>query len=185
MWYPPSEELQKWKGTVPSSQKWENTHILDKVSLRKYLWILAQLRARNVMLCIMFSLSVCHLKNYIYEVWEYLLLIHISSVQFSHSVMSKSLWPMDCSKPGFPVHQQVLELAQTHVHWVGDAIQSSHSCHPLLLPSILPSIRVFSVSQFFASGGQSIGISASASVLPMNIQDWFLLGLITQNKLKI
>ena len=67
MWYPPSEELQKWKGTVPSSQKWENTHILDKVSLRKYLWILAQLRARNVMLCIMFSLSVCHLKNYIYE----------------------------------------------------------------------------------------------------------------------
>ena len=67
MWYPPSKELQKWKGTVPSSQKWKNTHILDKVSLRKYLWILPQLRARNVMFCIMFSLSVCHLKNYIYE----------------------------------------------------------------------------------------------------------------------
>ena len=45
-------------------------------------------------------------------------------------------------------------------------------CHPLLLPpSIFPSIRVFSKSQFFVSGGQSIGVSASASVLPMNIQD--------------
>ena len=62
--------------------------------------------------------------------------------------------------------------------------------HLLLLPSILPSIRVFyyyyyyftvlygsfQMSQFFASGGQSIGVSASTSVLPMNIQDWFLLG---------
>ena len=51
-------------------------------------------------------------------------------------------------------------------------------CHPLFLPpSILPSIMVFPMSQFFASGGQSIGVSASASVLPMNIQDWFPLGL--------
>ena len=53
-------------------------------------------------------------------------------------------------------------------------------CHSLLfLPSIFPSIRVFSneSSQFFASGGQSIGVSASASVLPMNTQDWFSLGL--------
>ena len=45
-------------------------------------------------------------------------------------------------------------------------------CHPLLLlPSIFPSIRVFQISQFFASGGQSIGVSASTSILPMNIQD--------------
>ena len=51
-------------------------------------------------------------------------------------------------------------------------------CHPhLLLPSICPSIRVFPTSQLFASGGQSIGASASGSVLPMNIQDWFPLGL--------
>ena len=50
-------------------------------------------------------------------------------------------------------------------------------CHPLLLlPPIPPSIRVFSESQFFASGGQSIGVSASASVLPMDTQDWFPLG---------
>ena len=50
-------------------------------------------------------------------------------------------------------------------------------CHSLLLPSMFPSIRVFSMSQFFASGGQSIGVSALASVLPMNIQGWFSLGL--------
>ena len=52
---------------------------------------------------------------------------------------------MACSTPGFPVHHQLMELAQAHVHWVGDAIQPSHPCHPLfLLPSIFPSIRVFS-----------------------------------------
>ena len=52
---------------------------------------------------------------------------------------------MDCSTPGLPVHHQLPELAQTHVHRVSDAIQSSHLCHPLLLlPSIFPSIRVFS-----------------------------------------
>ena len=52
---------------------------------------------------------------------------------------------MGCSPPGFPVHHQVPECAQTHVHRVGDAIQPSHLCCPLLLPpSIFPSIRVFS-----------------------------------------
>jgi len=51
-------------------------------------------------------------------------------------------------------------------------------CHPLLLPpSIFPTSRSFPLSQFFASGGQSIGVSASASVLAMSIQDWFPLGL--------
>ena len=49
-------------------------------------------------------------------------------------------------------------------------------CHPLLLPSIFPSIRVFSSESGLPSGGQSIGASASASVLPMNIQGWYPLG---------
>ena len=53
--------------------------------------------------------------------------------------------PKDCSMPGFPVLCYLLEFTQTHVHWVSDAIQPSHLCHPLLLlPSIFPSIRVFS-----------------------------------------
>ena len=55
---------------------------------------------------------------------------------------------------------------------------------PLLLPSVFPIIRSFPVSQFFTSGGQSIGISASASVLPVNIQDWFPLGLTGLNSLQ-
>ena len=46
--------------------------------------------------------------------------------------------------PGFPIHHQLLELAQTHVHRVGDAIQSSHPLSPLLLPLIFPSIKGFS-----------------------------------------
>ena len=83
---------------------------------------------------------------------------------------------MDCSTPDFPVlHYYLPEFNQTHVHWVSDAIQLI-LCHPLLLHSVFPSIRVFSKSQFFTSGGQSIGVSASASVLPMNTQDWFPLG---------
>ena len=61
----------------------------------------------------------------------------------SHSVVSDPSDPVDCSTPGFPVLHHLPEFAQTHVHWVGDVIQSS--CHPLLLlPSIFPSIRVFS-----------------------------------------
>ena len=53
--------------------------------------------------------------------------------------------PMNRSTPGLPVHHQFLEFTQTHVHWVGDPIQPSHPCRPLLLlPSIFPSIRVFS-----------------------------------------
>ena len=55
-------------------------------------------------------------------------------------------------------------------------------CPLLLLPSILPATGSFPVNQFFTSGGQSIGVSASVSVLPMNIQDWFpleLTGLIS------
>ena len=85
---------------------------------------------------------------------------------------------MDCSTPGFPVHQQLLEFTQTHVHRISDAIQPSHPVIPFssCLQSF-PESGSFQMSQFFASGGQSIGVSASASVLPMNIQDLFLLGL--------
>ena len=85
--------------------------------------------------------------------------------------------PMDCSTSGSPVRHQLLELTQIHVHQVSDAIQASH---PLLSPfpptSIFPASGSFPVSQFFTSGGQSIRASASASVLPMSIQDWFSLG---------
>ena len=90
-----------------------------------------------------------------------------------------TLWLiLDCSMPGLPVLHHLLKFAQTHVHWVNDAIHSSHPLLPLLLlPSILPWIRVFSKSWLFTSDGWSIRASASVSVLPMNIQDWLPLGL--------
>ena len=95
---------------------------------------------------------------------------------------------MDCSTPALPVHHQLLELTQTHVHWISDAIQPSHS-RPLLLPSIFPRIRSFPASWFFTSDGQRIGALALASVLPMNSGlisfriDWFDL-LADQGTLK-
>ena len=95
--------------------------------------------------------------------------IRCPSVQFSSVTQSCSPLcnSMDCSTSGFPVLHQLPELAQTHVHWVHDCHPTNLIlCHPLLhLPSIISSIRVFSNE----SGGQSIGVSASASVLPLNI----------------
>ena len=80
--------------------------------------------------------------------------------------------PVNCSTPGFPVLHCLPEFAQTHIHWVSDAIQLPH---PLSPPSF-PASESFPVSQLFASGDWSIGVSASAPVLPMNIQGWFPLG---------
>ena len=84
---------------------------------------------------------------------------------------------MDCSTPGLPVLHYCPEFAQTHVHWVDDATNHLILCCPLLLPSVFPNIRVFSMSRLFESGGQTLGASASASVLPVNIQGRFPLGL--------
>ena len=101
---------------------------------------------------------------------EYCVVQWMQYTQFS-SVTQSCLTlcsPMDHSTPGLPVHHQLPEFTQTHVYWVSDAIQPSH---PLLSPSP-------QMSQFFASGSQSVGVSASASVLPMNIQDSFPLGWI-------
>ena len=72
----------------------------------------------------------------------------------------------------------ISEFAQTHVHWVSDTIQPSHPVSPLSsCPQYFPASGSFPMSWLFTSGGQSIGTSASASVLPINIQSWFPLGL--------
>ena len=102
----------------------------------------------------------------------------LSSVQFSFSVMSDSLWPHGlqharhpCPSPTSRAYSNLCLLSP----W----------CHPTVSPSVIPfsscfqSLRAlvsFQMSQFFTSGGQSTGVSASTSVLPMNIQDWFPLG---------
>ena len=100
------------------------------------------------------------------------------SVQFSHSVMFDSLWPhglqhvrLPCPSPTPGVYSNSCPLSW----W----------CHPTVSSSVIPfssrhqsfpASGSFQMSQLFASGGQIIGVSASASVLPMNIQDWFSLG---------
>ena len=86
--------------------------------------------------------------------------------------------PTDCSTPGFPVLHYLLECIQTQIHCVGDAIQPSYPVTPFSsCPQSFPESRSFPMSQLFASGGQSIGDSASASVLPKMIQGLFRLGL--------
>ena len=102
----------------------------------------------------------------------------ISSVQFSHSVMSDCLWPHE------PQHARPPCPSPTpRVHW--NPCPLSLWCHPTISSSVipfsscpqsLPASRSFQMSQLFASGGQSIGVSASSSVLPMKTQDWSPLG---------
>ena len=96
------------------------------------------------------------------------------TVQFSSVAQSCPTLcdPMNYSTLGLPVHHHVPEFTQTHVHRVGDAIQPSHPLSSPFPPAPNPSQhQSLPMSQLFTSGGQSIGVSASASVLPMNIQD--------------
>ena len=113
-------------------------------------------------------------------------LLHLSAlacnfffvIQFSCSVMSDSLWPHG------PQHVRLPCPSQTpRVH--SNSCPLSQWCHPTISSSVVPfsfflqsfpASGSFTMSQLFVSGGQSIGVSASASVLPMNIQDWFPLG---------
>ena len=113
------------------------------------------------------------------ECWNISITIVRHSVQFSLVAQSCPTLcdPMNCSTPGLLVHHQLPEFTQTHVHRVDDAIQSS----PPVIPfsshlQSFPASGSFPMSQFFILGGQSIGISASTSVLPMNTQDWSALG---------
>ena len=103
---------------------------------------------------------------------------HLSSVQFSHSVVSDALWPHGLQHAGLPCPSPTPGA-------YSNSCSSSQWCHLTISSSVIPfssylqsfpALGSFPVSQFFASGGQSIGVSASSSVLPMNIQDWFPLG---------
>ena len=93
------------------------------------------------------------------------------ALQFSSVIQScpNLCSPMDCSTPGFPVHHQLPQFTQTHVHWVGVANQSSHPFSPTSPPA-------FNLSQHQGLF-QWVNSSASASIFPVNIQDWFSLGL--------
>ena len=104
--------------------------------------------------------------------------IIVSVSQFSHSVMSDSLWThgLQHARPTCPLSTSTVYSNSTPLRWW---------CHPTISSFVVlfsfclqsfPALGSFQMSQFFASGGQSIEASASASVLPMNIQDWFPLG---------
>ena len=110
--------------------------------------------------------------------WKFVFLMH-SELFFSHSVMSVSLWPQELqhtrllcplTTPGVCSNSCLLS------QWCFPAI--SFSVIPFYCLQSFPASGSFPMSQFFTSGGQSIGASTSASVLPMNVQDWFPLGLI-------
>ena len=103
----------------------------------------------------------------------------ISSIQFSYSVMSNSLWPHGLQ------HARLLCPSPTP-RACSNSCPSSRWCHPTTSSSVIPfssclqsfpASGSFTTSQFFTSDDQSVGVSALASVLPMNIQDWFPLGL--------
>ena len=105
-------------------------------------------------------------------------IIHFSSVQFSHSVMSDSLGPHELQHTRPPCPSPTPRA-------YSNSCPSSQWCHPAISSSVipfsscpqsLPASGSFPMSQFFMWGGQSIGVSASASVLPMNTQDWSPLG---------
>ena len=108
------------------------------------------------------------------------LLLSLSSVQFSRSVVSDSLRPHRLQHPGLPCPSPTPEA-------YANSCPSSWWCHSTISSSVVPfssclesfpASQSFPMSQLFAWGGQSIGVSALASVLPMNIQDWFPLGWI-------
>ena len=100
-------------------------------------------------------------------------------LQFSRSVVSNSLWPHGQQHARLPCPSPTSGAYP-------NSCPSSRWCHPTISSSVIPfssclqsfsASGSFQMSQFFALGGQSIGVSASASVFPMNIQDWFPLGL--------
>ena len=104
--------------------------------------------------------------------------MNFQSVQFSHSVVSDSLWPHGLQHTRLLCPSPTPGAGSNSCSW-------SWWCHPTISSSVIPfssSLQFFpasgsfAMSQFFTSGGQSIGVSASTSILPVNIQDWFPLG---------
>ena len=121
-----------------------------------------------------FPSASCYLHSFIAQVCFF-----IHSVQFSHSVVSDSLRPQGLQ------HARSPSPSPTPGAY-SNSCPLSQWCHPNTSSSVgpfssrlqwFPASGSFQMSQFFATGGQSIGVSALASVLPMNIQDWFLLGV--------
>ena len=127
---------------------------------------------------IFWSYQISHWRGYTDGKYSYEKVLHITchSVQFSHSVVSNSVSPRTAARQASlsitnsqsPPKPMSIESVMPSNHFI--------LCRPVLLPPSFPASGSFQMSQLFASGSHSIGVSASASVLPMNTQDWSPLG---------
>ena len=132
---------------------------------------------RSIFICHFFLMLILFLQHLINEILG--VGRKVSSVQSVTQSCLTLYDSMDCKILSFPAHHQLQEFTQTHVHPVDNAIQPPHPVSSLSPPAFSLSQYqdiYFQMSQFFASSDQSIGASASASILPVNIQDWFPLG---------
>ena len=125
-----------------------------------------------------FSVNICKHSNKVIQILSPFSLTQLKSVQFSRSVVSDSLWPhkLQHARPPRPsptpgVHPNPCPSSRWCYPTISSSVLLFSSC-----PQSFPASGSFPMSQPFASGGQSIGVSASTSVLPMNTQDWFPLG---------
>ena len=120
-----------------------------------------------------FSINVCQLNRIIDWIgWDHI----FSDIPFQFSLVAQLCptlcHPMNRSTPGLPVHHQLPDFTETHIHWVGDATQPSHPLSSPSPPASNPSQhQSFPMSQLFAWGGQSTGVSALA-FLPKKSQVW-------------
>ena len=142
---------------------------------RAWVWSLAREPGSQELSSHMLWLRVCMLQV---KIQHAPIKTRFSSVQFSCSIMSDSLWPHELQHTRLPCP------SPTHGAY-SNSCPSSWWCHPTISSSLVPfsfclqsfpASGSFQMSQFFTSGGQSIEVSASASVLPMNTQDWSPLG---------
>ena len=106
------------------------------------------------------------------KTWRHVVNVSVSSVTQSCLTLCD---PMDCSTPGFPVHHQLPEPTQTHVHWVGEPSSHLILCHPLLLllPSIFPSIGIFSNESVLCIRWPKCW-NFSFSISPSNEYSWLI-----------
>ena len=151
--------------TAPKKQKGESSyiHVCKKGSRQTEIKITHQVKEFSI-LCMGMQVS---------GLTEVIAFICTSACYFCSVPQSRPILcdPIDCRRPGFSVLHYIPEFTQTDVHQVNDAIQSSYPLFPLLLLlQSFPASGSFPMSQLFKSAGQNIGASASASVLPMNIQ---------------
>ena len=156
---------------------WVTKHTRGLSWVIQSLWQCWFFQSKNV---IFLSIYLCHLQFLSSASLNFQSIgVLFPSVQFSHSVMSDYLQPHWLQHARLPCPSPTPRACSNSCPW-------SQWCHPTISSSIIPfssylqyfpASGSFQMSQFFTSNGQSSGVSASASVLPMNIQDWFPLGL--------